>query len=72
MKRVLRNTERGIIGGVCAGISDYFYVDVVIIRLLFIVLLLSTFPAVLFYIILWIAIPSRKKFLDPSKYEDKY
>lgn len=69
MKRILRNTERGIIGGVCAGISDYFYVDVVIIRILFLVLLLSTFPAILFYIILWIAIPNRKKFLDPKRYD---
>ena len=35
MKRLYRNTTDGKIAGVCSGIGDYFEIDPVIIRLLF-------------------------------------
>lgn len=59
MKHVTRNTSEGKIGGVCAGLGDYFDIDPVIVRLAF--LLAFFFGAgVLVYIVAWIVIPERK------------
>jgi phage shock protein PspC (stress-responsive transcriptional regulator) len=53
-KKLYRNEGSQMLGGVCAGIADYFNVDVVIIRILFIIFF---GPLLLPYIILWIALP---------------
>ncbi|MCX4333399.1 MAG: PspC domain-containing protein [Bacteroidales bacterium] len=65
-KRLFRDIEHRIIGGVCSGISIYFNIDVVIIRLLILSGLAalsyfvhSPYPMA-FYLILWIAIPAAK------------
>ena len=36
MKRVFRDSFNGILGGVCSGLGEYFEIDPVIFRLLFI------------------------------------
>lgn len=46
-----------MIGGVCAGIAEYFGVDVVVVRLIWLLLALMGGPGVLGYIIAWIVIP---------------
>ena len=58
-KKVYRIKEGKKIGGVCAGLEKYFDVDVVGIRLLFV---LSTFMGfgLLFYLILWMITPLYK------------
>jgi phage shock protein PspC (stress-responsive transcriptional regulator) len=59
-RRLYRDGDSKVLGGVCSGIANYFDIDVVWIR---IALLLLTFFAglnVIFYIILWIAIPEAK------------
>ena len=58
-RRIYRNTDNEIIGGVCSGIATYFNIDPVIIRLLF-VLGLFMGGGVLVYIILWAIIPEAK------------
>ena len=58
-RRIYRNTDNEIIGGVCSGIATYFNIDPVIIRLLFI-LGLFTGGGVLIYIILWAIVPAAK------------
>ena len=40
-KRIYRNKEHAILGGVCSGISSYFSVDPIVIRLLAVVSLLT-------------------------------
>jgi len=53
MKRLYRNKKESKIAGVCLGISDYFSVDPVIIRLIFLItFFLGAGPIV--YIICWI------------------
>jgi len=54
-KRLFRNENSKVIGGVCSGIANYLGMDVVIVRVIFIVLF-----GVLFipYLVLWIAVPS--------------
>ncbi len=55
-KRFLRSTVNRVIGGVCGGIGEYFNVDPVIIRILFV--LTAIFGAgFIVYIILWIMMP---------------
>ena len=56
-KRLYRNENDKVIGGVCSGLASYFGLDVVIVRIIFVVLLLSGF-GFLAYIILWVAVPS--------------
>lgn len=56
-KRLYRNENDKVIGGVCSGLANYFAIDVVLVRIIFIVLLIFGF-GFLAYIILWVAVPS--------------
>ncbi|MDD4426584.1 MAG: PspC domain-containing protein, partial [Mariniphaga sp.] len=58
-KRLYRDPEHRVMGGVCSGLGAYFNMDPVILRILFVVLLIVTsiLPALLAYFILWIAVP---------------
>ena len=59
-RRLFRSNDR-LLGGVCAGIADYFDLDPTLIRIGYLVLsvLSAAFPGILVYIILWIVIPPR-------------
>ena len=48
-----------MIGGVCAGLAEYFDLDLNLVRLLFVALTLLTalLPMLVFYIIAWIIVP---------------
>lgn len=60
-KRLTRPVEGRVIAGVCIGMAHYFNVDVVVVRLLWILLLLpGGIPGLLPYVICWIVIPSEK------------
>lgn len=60
-KRLMRNTDRGLLGGVCAGIADYFGINVIWPRLVAVLLLLVSFgTAALIYVVLWLAVPAAK------------
>jgi len=58
MKRLYRSKHK-LIGGVLAGLAEYFHQDPVFWRLGFIVLLLLTglMPLTLVYLIAWVIIP---------------
>lgn len=56
--RLYRSNNKTI-GGVCAGLADYFDLDVVLIRVAFVLLLLFGGVGLLAYIILWIVIPQQ-------------
>ena len=56
MKKLYRNKQEYKIAGVCSGIGDYFEIDPIIIRLIFIATFL-TGAGPLVYIIAWIIIP---------------
>jgi phage shock protein C len=55
--RIYRNPNDKILGGVCSGLSAYFDVDPVIIRLIFVVLFLTLGMGLVAYIIAWAVIP---------------
>ena len=54
-KRLYRDEHNKILGGVCSGVANYFGLDPVLVRVLWIFLLGVN---VLGYLILWIAVPS--------------
>ncbi len=54
-KRLYRDENNKVLGGVCSGLANYFGIDVVVMRIIFVVLFGALF---LPYLILWIAVPS--------------
>ncbi len=56
-KRLYRDSDQGILGGVCSGIGYYFGVDPVWIRLVFGLTFIFFGTGFFFYILLWIIIP---------------
>ena len=60
-KKLYRDTDERIIGGVASGLGHYFGIDRVWIRLILIILVLSSIGGVVFvYILLWAIIPEAK------------
>lgn len=59
-KRLTRDTNNKIIGGVCSGIANYFDVDPVLIRVIFAVALFGFGVGPLAYILLLIIVPEAK------------
>jgi len=56
-KRLLRSTSNRVIGGVCAGIAEYYNIDPTLVRVGFVLLALLGGPGILLYIILLLVIP---------------
>jgi len=56
-RRLFRDPDDHLLGGVAAGIANYFDVDVVWIRLAFALSFLFAGTGIILYIILWIVIP---------------
>jgi phage shock protein PspC (stress-responsive transcriptional regulator) len=59
-RRVYRDPDRRIIGGVCAGISAYLDWDPLIMRIIFAILILPGGFGLALYLILWIVLPEAK------------
>ncbi|MCF8222550.1 MAG: PspC domain-containing protein [Bacteroidales bacterium] len=56
-KKLYRNTNNSIIGGVCSGVADYTGIEAVWIRLAFVLFTLVYFSGAVVYAVLWIALP---------------
>ncbi len=75
-KRLFRNENDKVIGGVCGGLANYFGVDPMVMRIIFVIVALAFGTGLLAYLILWIAVPSsasaeiggmrKKLFRDPD------
>jgi phage shock protein PspC (stress-responsive transcriptional regulator) len=57
-KKLYRDTEKGMISGVSAGLGHYFGIDAVWIRIVFILLVWGAGTGILAYVILWIVVPA--------------
>lgn len=61
-KRLRRNKIDGVLGGVCAGLGDYFGIDHTLIRIMFVAGLFMTAGAAFWgYVIMWVFIPKDKR-----------
>jgi phage shock protein PspC (stress-responsive transcriptional regulator) len=76
-KQLMRDQKRKILGGVCAGLANYFNIDALWIRLLFALLTFAYGITFIVYIIMWILVPgsydldepvvAKKMYRDPEK-----
>ena len=58
VKRLFRDMDGAVLGGVLNGAATFFGIDVVWVRLLFIILLFASFgTAFLVYIVMWLVVP---------------
>ncbi len=57
MKRLYRSRRNAVIGGVCAGIADYFGWDAYNVRWATVLLALFGGLDIIVYIVLWIVLP---------------
>jgi len=65
--RLYRNPESGIVGGVCAGIADYFGIQPVLVRLAVVMgLFFFAPPFILGYVVAVLALPVK----PPQLYRD--
>ena len=56
-KRLYRSAKSKVFGGVAGGIAEYFEIDPIIIRLLFVIIAFAGGGGAVVYIILWVALP---------------
>lgn len=64
-KRLYRDPDLKILGGVSGGLSHYFNVDVVWIRIIWVLLVLAGFGSgIILYIVLWAVVPEAKTTSD--------
>ncbi len=56
-KKLKRSATNKIFGGVCGGLGQYFEIDPVIFRIIFLVLLFLAGGGFLLYVLLWILVP---------------
>lgn len=57
-KRLYRDEKHKVIGGVCSGLANYFGIDVVVVRVIFVILAFAGGLSIIPYLILWVAVPS--------------
>ncbi|MEN6454317.1 MAG: PspC domain-containing protein [Prolixibacteraceae bacterium] len=59
-RRMYRDPDHRVLGGVCSGLGAYFNIDPVVLRIIFFILFWIYGIFLLFYIVLWIAVPKAK------------
>lgn len=66
-KKFFRDPDDSMVAGVCAGIANYFRIDVTIVRIIAVVLLVFGGFAIPLYIILWLVSPKAISSADKLK-----
>jgi len=61
-KKLYRDEYHKMVGGVCAGLAEYFEMDVTVVRLLFVFTVIIMGVGLIPYVVLWIVLP-RKGYL---------
>jgi phage shock protein C len=56
-KRLFRNIDDRMLGGVCSGLGAYFNIDATLVRIIFLLALFLAGGSLLVYVVLWIVIP---------------
>ncbi|WP_169751148.1 envelope stress response membrane protein PspC [Wenzhouxiangella marina] len=71
--RLYRNKNRALIGGVCAGISDWMGVNLTALRIITVVLAIPFTAVVLIgYLVLWVLVPKRPSGLYRDSREEAF
>lgn len=64
-KRLYRSKTERMIGGVCGGLADFLTLDVTIVRLIFVLLLITGSAGFWIYLVLLIVVPEQPAFEKP-------
>jgi len=67
-KRLYRQPNNKTIAGICSGIGEYFEIDPVIVRVLFVIAFFLGTMGFWLYIILWIIIPNDSQRLNAQSW----
>ena len=60
-RRLTRDKKNGLLGGVCAGLAEFFGLDVALVRIAYVLVsVLTAFAGAFVYIILWLVIPAKE------------
>ena len=65
VRRLYRSQKDRMVGGVCGGLGDFFKVDPIIFRLIFVLMLFGVGSGVLVYIVMMLIIPEEPIEIDP-------
>lgn len=57
--KLYRNANDSVFSGVCSGIAEYYKADVSLIRIVFLLLLFSSIPIDIIYIIMALVVPEK-------------
>jgi phage shock protein PspC (stress-responsive transcriptional regulator) len=66
-KRLMRDENDKILGGVCSGIATYYGIDPVIVRIITFLLIWAWGAGLIVYIILWLVLPSSRTLQNPVR-----
>lgn len=69
MKKLYRSETDKKIAGVAGGLGEYFNIDPLVFRVIFVILLLPGGAGPLIYFILWLLVPKKSK-LDRKTAQD--
>ena len=70
-KKIFRSIDDYMIAGVCGGLADYFKIDSSLIRIIFVLLILSGGSGILIYFILWLVVPKKEGIEKEINREEK-
>lgn len=63
-KRLYRDIDNAMLGGVCAGMASYFDMDPTLVRILFVLFVLFTGFGILVYFLMWLIVPAARSQTD--------
>lgn len=66
-KKLFRDSDNKVIGGVCSGLAAYFGLDIILVRVILLVMLLFAFGGFWLYLILWIVVPEARTAADKCR-----
>lgn len=67
-KRLFKIKTNKMIGGVAAGLAEYFNLDVTLVRVLFVLAFFAPIPAIIPYVVLWIVMPTKESQITTINY----
>ncbi len=63
-KKMFRDTENKVLGGVSGGLAAFFGVDLVVVRLLFVLFTIFFGSGIVIYLVLWVVLPEARSLTD--------
>ena len=61
IKKLYRSRTNKILGGVCGGLAEYFNIDPVLVRILWVLFIFAFGTGILAYLIAWLIIPKKPR-----------